>query len=111
MALLSLRHTRFETREAQRYYIPNLYIGLAVSALFVARIAYRFAVIYPKLNQAGASQDPRAVLASLGSAQTLPTLALLGVVLGYYASYYGGVLLLSRRLVAVAVPPAVAGGG
>jgi len=106
LAALSLRHTRFEVREAQRYYIPNLYIGMAVSALFILRIVYRIVTVYPQLSHLGPGQDPRALLASVGQAQSLPTLALLGVVFGYYAGYYGGVLVLSRRLSLVPVPAA-----
>jgi hypothetical protein len=95
LALLSLRHTRFETREARHYYIPNIYIGLAVSALFVLRIVWRLLVIYPQIESGSSSP-----LAALSAAKSLPTLALLGLVIGYYVLYYIGVLMLSRRAVA-----------
>jgi len=107
LGLLSLYHTRFETREAQHYYIPNIYIGLAVSALFVLRLGWRMMVVYPQMQQGGAAQAAPGAsgpMASLSGAQNLPTLALLGVVIGYYALYYIGVLMLSRR--AVAAQPA-----
>jgi hypothetical protein len=107
LGLFSLRHTRFETRGAKHYYIPNIYIGLAVSALFALRLIYRFAVLYPQMQQAGGGfhlPNPGDPLAAMGGSKSLLTLAMLGVVIGYYASYYAGVLLQSRR--AVAAQPA-----
>jgi hypothetical protein len=98
---LSLRHTRFETRAARHYYIPNIYIGMAVSALFVLRIVWRMAVIYPQIQQQQQAGGP---LAALASQKTPATMALLGLVIGYYALYYIGVLIHSNRAVAAAQP-------
>lgn len=111
LGLLSLHHTRFETREAKHYYIPNIYIGLAVSALFMVRIAYRFMVLYPQMQQAGgvaAMAGAGGPLAAFGGSKSALTLILLGVVIGYYTLYYAGVMMLSRR--AVAAQPAVGAG-
>lgn len=110
LGLFSLLHTRFETRGAKHYYIPNIYIGLAVSALFALRLIYRFAVLYPQMQQAGGGfhlPNPGDPLAAMGGSKSLLTLAMLGVVIGYYASYYAGVLLQSRRAVATQPIPAV----
>ena len=110
LGLFSLRHTRFETRGAKHYYIPNIYIGLAVSAMFALRLLYRFAVLYPQMQQGGSGftmPNPGDPLAAMGGSKSLLTLAMLGVVIGYYASYYAGVLLFSRRAIAVQPEPAV----
>ena len=109
LGLLSLSHTRFETCAAKHYYIPNIYIGLAVSALFMVRIVYRFAVLYPQMQQNGGAfpmPNPADPLAAMGGSKSLLTLVLFGVVVGYYALYYAGVLLCSRRI--VAAPPIAA---
>ena len=110
LGLLSLHHTRFETRATKHYYIPNIYIGLAVSALFMVRIVYRFAVQYPQMQAGGAALptlSPADPLAMLGGSHNFLTLLLLGTVIGYYALYYAGVLLLSRRIEMPPSGPAV----
>ncbi len=110
LGLLSLNHTRFETRAGKHYYIPNIYIGLAVSALFMVRIVYRFAVQYPQMQAGGAALptlNPADPLAMLGGSHNFLTLLLLGTVIGYYALYYAGVLMLSRRVMAALPEPAV----
>jgi hypothetical protein len=40
-AFLGLHHTKFETTADGHYYTPNTYIGVALSALLVGRMAYR----------------------------------------------------------------------
>ncbi|MDB5986521.1 MAG: hypothetical protein JWR16_1574 [Nevskia sp.] len=100
LAFFALRHTRFETIEAIRYYYPNLYIGLAVSALFIGRIVYRFIVLSPALQSAGQNDAATNSMMFYG-ARTPLTLGLLGLVVGYYAAYYIGVLIRSNR----AAPP------
>jgi membrane protein CcdC involved in cytochrome C biogenesis len=95
LGVLSLRHTHFEVRADRRYYIPNLYIGLAITALFASRMIYRFVVLYAQLQQddgpvAGPQvSDELAIVAGT----SLLTQALIGVIIGYYASYYVGVLM------------------
>lgn len=109
LGLFSLRHTRFESRGAKHYYIPNIYIGLAVSAMFALRLLYRFAVLYPQMQQGGSGftmPNPGDPLAAMGGSKSLLTLAMLGVVIGYYTSYYAGVLVLSRKAIAVQPEPA-----
>lgn len=40
LAFVGLRLTRFETTAEGRFYTPNLYIGVGLSLLLVARLAY-----------------------------------------------------------------------
>ena len=94
---LSLSQTHFETRDGRRWYTPNIYIGMAVTALLAARVVYRLATVYPQIA-AGTLKPGGGPFGSLGGQQSLPTLAVFGVVIGYYAVYYGGVLLRSRQL-------------
>lgn len=91
---LGLRMTKFETTAQGSFYTPHTYIGLIVSALLLGRIAYRFLAVYPSMHAAAQSnQNPFAAY------QRSPlTLAIFGVVVGYYILYYIGVLQTSRRL-------------
>ena len=98
-----LRHTKFESTAAGNFYTPHTYIGMFVSLLLLARIAYRFIAVYPAMHTATqADENPFAAY------QKSPlTLAILGVVVGYYVAYYLGVLAKSRSLAASATqsPP------
>ncbi len=90
-----LQHTKFEATAQGNFYTPHTYIGAAVSVLLIGRIAYRLLTVYPAMHAASqADQDPFA------SFQRSPlTLAILGVVIGYYVFYYWGVLQRGRSLV------------
>jgi hypothetical protein len=81
---------------------------MGVTALLAARVVYRLAVLYPQIQSGALQHAPHGPLGPFGGPQSLPTLAVFGVVIGYYAVYYGGVLWRSRGLV-VAAPAAPAG--
>jgi hypothetical protein len=100
---ISLSQTHFETREGRRWYTPNIYIGMAVTAVLAARVVYRLVTLYPQIQAGtfGHGGSP------FNGQQSIPTLAVFGLVIGYYAVYYGGVLWRSRQLVEEA-PPAPA---
>ena len=89
-----LRHTKFERTAQGEFYTPHTYIGLAVSLLLIGRIAYRFIVVYPSMQAAAhADQNPFAAF------QRSPlTLAIFGVLIGYYVFYYFGVLRAAKNL-------------
>ncbi|MEO7062181.1 MAG: DUF1453 domain-containing protein [Dokdonella sp.] len=88
LALFGLKLTRFETTSEGRFYTPHGGIGLALSALLIGRLAYRLIVLWPQLQAAhGAGADP------FSSFQRSPlTLAMFGLLIGYYVAYYAGVL-------------------
>ncbi|MGH8042612.1 MAG: DUF1453 domain-containing protein [Rudaea sp.] len=92
LAWFGLQHTKFEITPQGHFYTPHTYIGLFVSALLLGRIAYRFVVLYPVMHAAQqASANP------FGAYQKSPlTLAMFGIVVGYYVAYYVGVLIKSR---------------
>jgi len=93
LGFLGLRHTKFETTEEGSFYTPHTYIGVGVAALLIARLAYRFAVLYPVAGAAAqANADPFAAY------QKSPlTLAIIGVVIGYYVLYYTAIVMRSRE--------------
>jgi hypothetical protein len=98
LAWLGLRLTTFETTPQGRFYTPHGGIGLALSALLLGRLAYRFFVIAPVLQDAHeAGMNPFAAF------QRSPlTLAIFALLIGYYVTYYAGILLRSG---AQAEPP------
>jgi hypothetical protein len=98
LGYFGLRHTKFETTPQGQFYTPHLYIGLAVTLLFLGRLAYRFIFLYPGMQAAAnVNESPFAAY------QKSPlTLAIFGIVIGYYVAYYAGVIREARRLAAVA---------
>jgi hypothetical protein len=108
LGLYGLHLTRFEAVPQGRFYTPNGVIGIALTALLLGRLLYRFLVLSP-LMSAGAPglQDPGAMTTFQRSPLTL---AIAGLLVGYYLAYYAGLLHKARALVplperAPAVPP------
>jgi hypothetical protein len=103
LALLGLRHTRFEATADGRFYTPHTYIGLAVTALFFGRLIYDLlqfshdAGALSALHGAGPGPNPYNPV----------TLALSGAFIAYYLAYYLGVLRCSLQAArdAPVVPP------
>ena len=83
LALLGLRHTKFETTEDGHYYTPNTYIGVGLSVLLLARMAYRIFLIQGQLNQPAGPQAFQSPL----------TQFIIGLTLGYYLAYYIGLFV------------------
>lgn len=92
LASLGLRYTRFELTAEGRFYTPHAYIGLAVTALFLGRIAYDFLVLY---------HGPLPAPSAPGTLALPPenplTLAVSGAFIAYYLVYYIGVLRRSAQ--------------
>lgn len=96
LGYLGLRYTKFEVTAAGRFYTPHAYIGLAVTALFVGRLLYRFLALYNgALPSAAAGQSLAAIYR-----HSPFTLAVFGVLVGYYVLYYVGVLQRTRTTAA-----------
>jgi hypothetical protein len=100
LGVVGLRHTQFETTPEGRFYTPHTYIGLAVTALFLGRLAYKILfMLYAAHGTAFA--DPNDALAY----QRNPlTLAVFGALVGYYVSYYLGILAKAKASVPLAQP-------
>ena len=105
LALFGLRHTRFEVMPDGHYFTPNRILGVAISMLFIGRIVYRMIVLYPMLETQQKAGQAASPLMFAGGPRSTLTLALLGLVIGYFTTYCLGVLLTARRLEA-APPPA-----
>ncbi|MGA2748381.1 MAG: DUF1453 domain-containing protein [Verrucomicrobiota bacterium] len=99
LALAGLRLTRFETTSGGRFYTPNPYIGVAVSLLFVARLVYRFTVLYSVSDRT--APPPTLMRSPL-------TLCVYGVLAGYYIAYFAGVLACGRKDSPLPTAPPVA---
>lgn len=94
LAYVGLRLTRFENTPGGVFYTPSGYIGVVLSALLLSRLVYRFVLLYPSMQAAKAETgDPFAMY------QSSPlTVALLGIVIGYYIAYFTGLLLRAAAL-------------
>jgi hypothetical protein len=100
LAFYAIEHTKFEATPAGRFYRPNGYIGMAVTALFLGRIIYRFAVVYPIIHGAvrQAAQNSQLQANPFAAYQRSPlTLGIYFLLAGYYICYYAGVLIRSRQ--------------
>ena len=107
LAWFGLRHTQFEATALGRFYTPHTYIGVFVSALFLGRILYRYVVLY-STSTAIAQPDGNPFAAYQKSPLTL---AIFGMLVGYYVAYYAGVLVRNRSLAAPVVSPNQSGQG
>lgn len=100
LGLLGLRLTRFETDPARGdCYLPNPWIGAVLVALLLGRLAWRFLLLWPQMQQAGslaAAQAPGTGLA-MGYQSSPLTLLVIGLLIGYYVVYYAGLLVHHRR--------------
>lgn len=101
LAFYAAMHTRFEVTSNVRYYTPNPYIGMGVTALLIGRLIYRFTVIYPAMHSAmqQAAQNPQLQNPAFASFQRSPlTLGIYFLLAGYYIAYYASVLVQGRKL-------------
>ncbi len=92
LGLVGLRLTRFDRREdGSDGYIPNPWIGALLTALLVGRLAWRFLVAMPQLaSEPGVHAGP-----AIGSSPL--TMAMFGLLVGYYMAYFSGLLVHHRR--------------
>ena len=79
VALYGLRRTQFELTPQGLYYTPNAHLGIALSLLFVARIVFRLVEVYVI--------EPTAAHGATDFARSPLTLAVFGLLAGYYVAY------------------------
>ena len=100
LGLFGVRHTKFETSPQGQFYTPHTYIGLFVTLLLLGRLAYRFVIVMPAM-QAAAQADAN----PYASFQRSPlTMAIFGIVIGYYIAYYTAVIREMSKEAAAPVP-------
>ena len=75
----------------QDLYIPNAWIGGLLTVLLIGRLAWRFLVALPQL------QDPATAHATPAMGNSPLTLAIFGLMIGYYVCYFAGLLVHHRR--------------
>jgi len=90
LAAYALRRTRLEPTPTGLYYTPYAPIGLSLTVLFVARLAYRLVEVYAL---------DTAMARSFGEFARSPlTLAAFGLMAGYYAAHMWGLVRWRRRV-------------
>lgn len=98
LAWYGLRLTVFEHTPDGSYYTPNLYIGLAVFVLFIARFGYR---VFTVMQQSEALTKQAANGAANPFAQFSGgdplTSAAYFILIGYYVVYYIALLVRHRQ--------------
>lgn len=92
LGAVGIKLTRFERDAAGNdLYIPNAWIGGLLTVLLVSRLAWRFLVTMPQL------QDPAMAHSAPAMGNSPLTLAIFGLTIGYYISYFAGLLVHHRR--------------
>jgi hypothetical protein len=86
LGFVGLRLTKFETTDEGHCYTPNTQIGIALSLLFIGRLAYRFWAVR---NLATAPHSPPPFQSPL-------TYFIFGLIAGYYLVYYLGLFVHTR---------------
>ncbi|HET9034130.1 MAG TPA: DUF1453 domain-containing protein [Dokdonella sp.] len=84
-----LRLTQFEVTEAGHFYTPNAHLGIALSLLFVGRLAYRFLHLQMMGDAAAAPPD--------AFTRSPLTLLIFATLIGYYITYAIGLLRWSAN--------------
>jgi hypothetical protein len=90
LAVYGIRLTRFEVLPEGLYYTPSAHIGIALSLLFMGRVAYRLVQAYSATS--GLTAFPADFVRSPA------TLLIVGVLAGYYAAYAFGLLRWQRSV-------------
>ena len=85
-----IRTTEFKPVPGNLYYAPNAYLGIALSLLFVLRVAYR--VLEVSTSEPGVSHG------ATEFARSPLTLAVFGLLAGYYISYAVGLTVWRARV-------------
>jgi hypothetical protein len=110
LAIWGASRTRFLTEKGQRYYVPHTYTGIAVSLLFVGRLAYRFVQSSSSGAVPGATAPSTMMPAAGPQAMVMSplTMGIFFVLIGYYVCYYSWLLWKSRHITAADVEPSPA---
>lgn len=83
LAVYGLKLTQFEPTREGLYYTPNAHLGIALTLLFVGRILFRLAEVYVLGGDVRATPD---------FVRSPVTLAVFGLLAGYYVGYAIGLV-------------------
>lgn len=89
LGVFGTRHTKFENTPQGIFYTPNAHIGIALSVIFLGRLAWRMFQMYS--TDAAAQPDPAALSTPL-------TLAIFGLLAGYYVTYAIGLIRYKKSV-------------
>jgi hypothetical protein len=92
LGVLGIRLTKFEQTAEGLFYTPSAHLGIALSALFIGRLAWRFLQLY---SLDGQTPPPAGINDITHSPLTLVIFATLA---GYYVTYAMGLLRWRRRV-------------
>jgi hypothetical protein len=98
LALWGASQTRFERAGTQLFYVPHTYTGIAVSLLFIGRVAYRLLQAYGATHGLGTGPGSGQGSSVAGYVSSPLTLGLFFVLVGYYVCYLGLILWRSKHL-------------
>jgi len=84
LGVYGLRQTRFESTPQGQFYTPHAHLGIALSLLLVGRLLYRLIELY--------GLDTTASRGAPEFAQRPLTLAIFGLLAGYYIAYAMGLV-------------------
>jgi hypothetical protein len=96
LGIFGISKTKFENTPEGMFYTPNAHLGIALSALFAARVVYRMSEIYSMGTQAQTIDFTRSPL----------TLGIFGLLAGYYVAYAIGLVRWHQRIVRETAAPA-----
>ncbi|MBS0421819.1 MAG: hypothetical protein JSR66_29180 [Proteobacteria bacterium] len=91
LGVYGLRLTKFETTPEGMYYTPSAHLGIALSAVLIARVAYRF---WQMSATPPEGMPPPGV--GPGSPGSPLTLLIFGTLAGYYVTYAIGLIRWAR---------------
>ena len=106
------QQTRFLMFGGRMHYVPHTYTGIAVSLLFLGRLAFRAVQVYTggqaaHLDSARAV-DPSPAFAATSMVRSPLTVGIIFTLAGYYLLYYGWILWKSKHLAPADIEPAPA---
>ena len=84
LGVFGISKTAFENTPQGQFYTPNAHLGIALSALFAGRVIYRMFQLY--------SLGPGAPQSQADFARSPYTLAIFGLLAGYYVAYAIGLI-------------------
>jgi hypothetical protein len=92
LGTFGLDRTRFEPTTQGLIYAPNAHLGMALSLLFVGRVVHRLVEVY--------AIEPVGPHGMEDCTRSPPTLAVFGLLAGYYIRYSVGLVRWRRRVLA-----------
>jgi hypothetical protein len=90
LGIFGTKHTKFENTPQGIFYTPNAHIGIALSVIFLGRVAYRMFQLY--------SIDPNAQPNPADFASSPLTLSIFGLLAGYYVTYAIGLIRYKKSV-------------